>query len=179
MQKLFGTNLKQGQHMPKYLLYTLTLFLPSLLYAHTLLLNVFDNEDNTITVEGVFNTGQNAAGAQVRLESLMDGKILYKKRLPDDSELTLDIPKEPYQVVLDGGPGHQIIQEGIAPKEGFDTKVTSKTKEVKLSEPRNKTQLPIEMIISIAVAFVLLFITILISIFNTRKLMSVLKKSTH
>ena len=148
---------------------------PSYLLSHTLLLNVFDNEDNTMTIEGIFNTGQTAPGAQVRLESLVTGKLLYKKRLPDESELTIKIPNEPYQIVLDGGPGHQIIQEGIEPKEGFDTTLTAQSKTVKLSQPRNTMGLPIEMIISVVVAFILIFITMILSIFNTRKLLVELK----
>lgn len=149
---------------------------PSYLLSHTLLLNVFDNEDNTITVEGIFNTGQTAPGAQVRLESLVSGELLYKKRLPEESELTIEIPKEPYQIVLDGGPGHQIVQEGLAPKEGFSKALSAKSKEIKLSQPKNNTiGLPLEMLISIVVAFILIFITMILSIFNTRKLLLELK----
>ena len=35
----------------------LMIFLPSYIYAHTLLLNVYDNKNNTISVEGIFSTG--------------------------------------------------------------------------------------------------------------------------
>ena len=146
-------------------------------YAHTLLLNVFDNEDNTITIEGVFNTGQLAVGAQIRLEALSNGNILYKERLPDESEITIDIPKEPYQVVLDGGPGHQIVQNGPEPIGGF-TKEIKTNKKAKLSQPREgKKQWSLALIVTISLAFTLLFLTIFISIKNTNKLMKQLKHS--
>lgn len=152
------------------------LTLPSIIYAHTLLLNVFDNEDNTITVEGVFNTGQLANGAQIRLESLLSGKVLYKKRLPDESELTIAIPNEAYQIVLDGGPGHQIIQNGPAPKNGFIKEVKA-DKKVELSQPRQgNKQWGTALIVTIALAFALLFLTIFISFKNTNKLMLELQK---
>lgn len=98
----------------------------STLYAHSLLMNIFDNEDNTITVMAEFSTGEKAAGALIRLESLVTGEVLYQKRLPLESELTITIPKEEYQVVLDAGPGHTIVKEGIAPLEGFVNKTQTK-----------------------------------------------------
>lgn len=156
------------------------LLLSSQVFSHTLLLNVYDNEDDTISVEGIFNTGQLAPGAEVRLEALVTGELLYKKRLPDESELTIKTPKEPYQVVLDGGPGHQVVKAGIEPKGGFSKEITNiskKTKEVKLSKPRDTMQgMTIEMMISVSIAFILLFITILISIRNTNKLMKQIKE---
>lgn len=155
--------------------FILLLSLPSFIYAHTLLLNVFDNEDNTITIEGIFNTGEAATGAQIRVEALGSGELLYKKRLPDESELTIEIPVEEYQIVLDGGPGHQVVKMGIAPKNGF-SKTVSKEKKAKLSEPRNKNkQWSVALMVTIALAFVLLFITMYISIINSNKLMLQLK----
>lgn len=147
------------------------------IFAHTLLLNVFDNEDNTITVEGIFNTGELATGAQIRLESLHNGMLLYKNRLPDESELTIQIPKEAYQIVLDGGPGHQIVQTGPSPKGGF-IKQNKQNKEVKLSKPR-EGQRPwsLALVVSIALAFTILFITILVSIKNTNLLIKQLKNT--
>ena len=161
----------------KVLLLMIFLF-PVFTFSHTLLLNVYDNEDNTINIEGIFNTGQLAPGAEIRIESLISGELLYKKRLPDESELTVDIPKEPYQVVLDGGPGHQVVKKGVPPKDGFSKELTKEIKEVKLSEPRASRQgMTIEMIISVSVAFLLLFITILINIRNTNKLIKVLQNN--
>jgi len=61
------------------LLYTVT-------YAHTLLMNVFDNEDNTITIEGMYSSGKKTIGAMIKIESLVSGKVLFKQRLPEQSE---------------------------------------------------------------------------------------------
>lgn len=94
----------------------------SSLSSHELILNVKNNNNNTITIQGKFSTDEHASGAIVRLESLFDAKILYEKRLPKSSELTLEIPKVPYQIVLDGSPDEDIIvKEGIAPLEGFNS----------------------------------------------------------
>lgn len=179
MQNSFGIKIKKGLTMNKKRLFILILLLlPTFVFSHTLLLNVFDNEDNTINVEGIFNTGQLAPGAEIRLESLNTGEILYKKRLPDESELTIDIPNEPYQIVLDGGPGHQVVNSGIEPKNGFSKQIKKNKKESKLSQPRTSQQgMTIEMIISVSIAFLLLFLTIFISIRNTNKLMLQLKQS--
>ncbi|MFY9110114.1 hypothetical protein PZQ46_11480, partial [Aliarcobacter butzleri] len=69
------------------------MFLSVSLFAHNLIMNVIDNKDNTITVIGEFSTGEDAAGALVRVESLISGDVLYKERLPEASELTITIPK--------------------------------------------------------------------------------------
>ena len=109
-------------------------------YAHTLLMNVFDNEDNTITIEGMYSTGKKTIGALIKVESLVSGKVLLKQRFPEESEITIDIPKEPYQIVLDGGPGHVIVKKGIAPKEGFSQEIISKintNENTSLSMPEN------------------------------------------
>ena len=152
-----------------------SLLLPTFMYSHSLLLNVFDNEDNTITVEGGFSTGEVAPGAQIRIESLASGEILYKKRLPQESELTIDIPKESYQIVLDGGPGHQMIKEGPAPIGGF-TKTTKVVSNATLSQEEDTSNTwSLALIFTITLAFILLFLTIFISIKNTNMLMKELK----
>ena len=153
------------------------LLLPTFMYSHSLLLNVFDNEDNTITVEGTFSTGEAATGAQIRLEALSSGEILYKKRLPDESEVVINIPNEPYQIVLDGGPGHQMIEQGPEPINGF-TKSVNENKSVSLSKEEDTINTwSIALTFTISLAFVLLFMTIFISIRNTNILINELKKS--
>ena len=153
------------------------LILPTFMYSHSLLLNVFNNDDNTITIEGGFSTGEAAPGAQIRIEALASGEVLYKKRLPDESELTIDIPKESYQIVLDGGPGHQMIKEGPAPIDGF-TKTTKKTSNTTLSQEEDASNTwSLALIFTVALAFILLFLTIFISIKNTNILMKELKYS--
>lgn len=160
----------------KYYKLIFLLILPLSTYAHTLILNVFNNDNNTITVEGAFNTGQSAAGALIILEALNTGEVLYKKRLPDDSQLIIEIPKVPYQIVLDGGPAHQVIKPGIGVINTLK-KETIKNDKVKLSQSKvmvNNTN-PI-VTISIICAFSLLFATIFISIRNTNKLLIEIKK---
>lgn len=164
--------------MNKKLFLTFLFLIPSLIYAHILLLNVYDNENNTITVEGVFNTGELAIGAQINLESINTGNVLYKKRLPNEGKLIIDIPKEPYTIILNGGSKHIIKKEGISPKEGFSTKILKK-KKAKLSSEIMKSKrastLPIIMI-GLVLAFLLLLVTIFISIKNTNRLIKELKE---
>lgn len=158
----------------------LMVLIPSFVYAHTLLLNVFDNEDNTITVEGIFSTGELASGAQIRLESLSSEEILYKKRLPDEGELTIKIPAEPYKVILNGGPGHQIVKKGIAPIEGFAKDILVNVSKAIISKPMKKNEGISETtitLIAIAISFLLLLLTIFISIKNTNKLIRELKSN--
>lgn len=163
--------------MKNRLLVVLTIFLiPVFVYAHSLVLNLDNNEDGTITVEGVFNTGQSAAGALIRLESLVSGEVLYKKRLPEESELIIKIPNEPYQIVLDGGPGHIVVKEGIAPSKGF-TKEVKKQEVVQVSQDSSMTKKNTNFSNYIyIVTIVLLLLTLFISIKNTSKLMRQLEK---
>ncbi|AXH08793.1 hypothetical protein CP960_05510 [Malaciobacter halophilus] len=164
--------------MKKISSFLIILLTPIFLFSHSLVLSVMDNEDGTITVQGVFNTGQSAAGALLILEALHNKEILYEKRLPASNELTVDIPKIPYQIVLDGGEGHTVIKDGIAPPEGFKEVKTSKENKEK-PRKRSRTDATIAtsnaVTISIIIAFVLLFATIFISIKNTNKLLLELK----
>lgn len=156
--------------------------LPINILAHSLLLNVFDNEDNTITVEGIFNTGESAAGALIMLEALNSGEILFKQRLLDDSELTIKIPKEPYKIILDGGEGHTIVKDGIAPLNGFIKKETKEVKKKQKNENPRFSILPSSSMavnVSIIIAFILLILTILISIRNTNKIISEIKSNSR
>jgi hypothetical protein len=154
------------------------LLTPLYLFAHSLILDTMDNEDGTITVHGEFNTGESAAGALLKLEALNSGEILYQKRLPDDGELTIPIPKLPYQIILDGGPGHSVTKEGIAPIGGFEKQVEIKPKQKKQKPSRNMMQISSSKAVtySIIAAFILLFATIFISIRNTNKLIKKIKE---
>jgi len=149
------------------------------LFGHSLVLNVFDNEDDTISIEGAFNTGESAAGALVRIEVIGSGEILFKRRLSDDEDITIKIPQVPYNIVLDGGPGHSVEQAGIPPKNGFnETKINTEKskKEKKPSKNSMEFTSSLAVIVSIVFAFILLFATIFVSIRNTNKLISELKK---
>ena len=157
---------------------TLICLLTLNLQAHTLIMNVFDNEDDTITVSGAFSTGQAAVGAMIRLEALNTGNTLYKSRLPELSEVTIDIPKEPYQIVLDGGPGHQIVKDGIAPKGGFTVTLKDTKKKKELSEPRSFTKKwSLPYIILISVVLLLIVLTIYFSMKNTQKIINTIKEN--
>jgi len=164
----------------KIVLFSAVCFAAISLYAHNLILNVIDNNDNTITVEGLFDTGADAAGAQVRLESLTNGEVLYAKRLPIESELTIEIPNEPYQIVLDGGPGHTMIREGIEPLEGFSKelkeKVKTDNKELSKTKSSNNDW-NLTTIILFTVCIILLLLAIYFSSRNTNKIIKEIKES--
>lgn len=156
------------------------MFFSMSLFAHNLIMNVIDNKDNTITVVGEFSTGEDAAGAMIRLESLVNAEVLYKQRLPQESELTINIPKEPYQIVLDGGPGHTIVKEGIAPLEGFKKEIKEKEKEVntKLSTAQNaNNEWDLLTIFFFVLCLILFGLAIYFSNKNTNRILEKLKEN--
>jgi len=162
--------------MKRYIGVGLCLMLSVSAYAHTLLMNVINNDDNTITVHGEFSTGELAQGALIRLESLHSGAVLFKQRLPVESEVVIPIPKEPYQIVLDGGPGHTVVKEGIAPNEGFSVEAKASTTS-KLSQSQNgTTEWSTPVIVLFTCAFMLLFLTLYVSMKNTRLILSEIRK---
>lgn len=147
------------------------LLVGSWLYAHTLLVNVIDNGDDSMTVVGEFSTGELAAGALVRLESLVSGEVLFRQRLPEESELTLPIPSEPYQVVLDGGPGHQVVRRGIPPKEGFSVSVDAQNVP-KLSQPKDGNEAwSMPVIFFFCASWVLFGVGLMFSAKNTKRIL--------
>ena len=79
--------------------------------AHTLFMNINDNEDGTVSVEGVYSTGATASNTKIRLENL-EGNILLKGKTDADGEFQFDKPNQPYMIILDGGPGHMSTGEG-------------------------------------------------------------------
>ena len=79
--------------------------------AHTLFLSVYDNDDGTISVSGMYSTGSVAANTVVRLEGV-DGKVLFEGKTDVDGELEIQKPTTPYTIVLDGGAGHVATEEG-------------------------------------------------------------------
>lgn len=153
------------------------MFFSMSLFAHNLIMNVIDNKDNTITVVGEFSTGEDAAGAMIRLESLVNAEVLYKQRLPQESELTINIPKEPYQIVLDGGPGHTIVKEGIAPLEGFKKEIKEKEVNTKLSTAQNaNNEWDLITIFFFSLCLILFGLAIYFSNKNTNKILEKLKE---
>ena len=66
----------------------------SLLAHDEFTLEIIDNKNNTITIIGDEEHKQGLAGALIKVESLISGEILFKDRLPKESKITIDIPKE-------------------------------------------------------------------------------------
>ncbi|MEA3427962.1 MAG: hypothetical protein U9Q84_01810, partial [Thermodesulfobacteriota bacterium] len=91
----------------------LLLVLNSQALAHTLYMTVEDNEDGTVTVQGMFSTGTIAASVEVRLED-EKGKVLWKGKTDENGECTFKKPNVPYSIIMDfgPGPGHQAREEG-------------------------------------------------------------------
>jgi len=80
--------------------------------AHTLFMNVNDNEDGTVTVEGIYSTGGAAAKTSVRLEDA-DGRVLVEGKTDEDGEFDFRKPSVPYVIIMDAGPGHIATEEGM------------------------------------------------------------------
>ena len=91
----------------------LVLALSSQAFAHTLFMTVEDNEDGTVTVQGMFSTGAVAAMVEVRLED-EKGKVLWKGKTDAAGECTVKKPGVFYTIIMDfgPGPGHQAMEEG-------------------------------------------------------------------
>ena len=79
--------------------------------AHTLFMSVLDNDDGTVTIEGMYSTGAVASATKVRLE---DGKgnVLWQGITDESGEFTFEKPKTAYCIILDGGPGHVATEDG-------------------------------------------------------------------
>ncbi|WP_321413803.1 hypothetical protein [uncultured Desulfobacter sp.] len=80
-------------------------------FGHTLFMNLTDNEDGTVSVEGMFSTGAMAANLPLYLLDKNEKKIL-KIKLDENGEAEFNIPDQPYTVFLDGGPGHTVREDG-------------------------------------------------------------------
>ncbi|MGP1450849.1 MAG: hypothetical protein ACTTJS_06995 [Wolinella sp.] len=75
-------------------------------FAHTALMNCFDNGDKTITCEGGFSDGSSAAGVKVKI--IQDGKTIHETKFDKDNQATLPRPDGAYSALFDGGDGHQV-----------------------------------------------------------------------
>lgn len=85
--------------------------LVSTAWAHTLFMTVTDNDDGSVTIEGMYSTGGVAAVTPVRLMGPRD-KILLKGLTDDGGEFTFKKPDTPYRIILDAGPGHTAEENG-------------------------------------------------------------------
>jgi len=88
-------------------------------------------------------------------------------------------PKEPYQVVLDGGPGHSVVKEGIAPLGGFPADVQTKaTTGGKLSRAQNGNgEWDMATVTMFSIAVLLFALTLYFSSRNTRLLLLQMKQN--
>ena len=89
----------------------LVLAIGSTALAHTLFMSVTDNEDGTILIEGMYSTGAVASKTPVRVEN-DQGKLLFQGETDMDGELEFNKPEQAYVIILDGGEGHTVIEEG-------------------------------------------------------------------
>ncbi len=80
-------------------------------HAHTLFMSVLDNDDGTVTIEGMYSTGAVAGATKVRLED-SKGNILLQGVTDESGEFTFEKPKTAYCIILDGGPGHVATEDG-------------------------------------------------------------------
>jgi len=173
--------IKEINIMKKLIKIIFLILIPIALFAHTLVLNILDNKDDTITIEGMFNTGESAAGALIKIETLDSKEVLFQQRLSDDIEMIVQIPKVPYKIILDGGPGHSAEKIGIPPKDGFEKIKKNEEPKPKKEEKPNRNLIQISsspaVTISIIIAFILLISTMIVSIRNTNKLIKEIKNS--
>ncbi|RXJ99204.1 hypothetical protein CRU98_07525 [Arcobacter sp. CECT 8986] len=144
------------------------------LSAHELLVDIVNNKNNTITVKAQFDTKQKASEAMLKVESLVSGELLYKKRLPYESQLTIKIPKEQYQIVIDAGE-EQIVKEGIAPNEGFSKFATKEVLEKLSKNKEDHEDLSNTLIIFLFIGFILILLAIYFSAKNTNRIIKELK----
>lgn len=96
---------------PFFMSWIMALCIASPVLAHTLFMSAYDNEDGTVTVEGVFSTGASASSVEIRLED-KKGKTMLKGKLDELGEYTFTKPSKAYDIVLDAGPGHVVREEG-------------------------------------------------------------------
>lgn len=80
------------------------------LFAHTAIMNCFDNGDGTVTCEGGFSDGSSANGVEFRIEQ--KSKIVLKDKMSKNSDFTFKKPNGEYTAVFDAGEGHQIMIDG-------------------------------------------------------------------
>ena len=135
----------------------LPLFWVGTVAAHTPLLIIADNGDGTILIQGDFSTGQGAEGIDLFIKNKKEGKTLLHKKFPESSELEVQIPDEPYYVVMDAGPGHRVVKQGIAPPGGFTVNADAEAKEIE-NDDLSGLPLPIPAIIAIVVIAGLLIV---------------------
>ena len=154
-----------------YILFLITAYL----HSHELMMNVIDNKDNTVSIIA----GETIEGAMIRFESLQTGEVIFKQRLPKESELTISIPNEPYQIVLDGGPGEKIVKGGVSlNNEILDKRKINPKAVEKLTKPEHEEHDFDTLTLALfLIAFMLFFLTIYFSAKNSNKIVALLKEN--
>ncbi len=82
----------------------------SSLFAHSAIMNCFDNGDGTVTCEGGFSDGSSASGVEFRVEQ--DGKVILKDKMSKNSEFSFKKPSGQYTAIFNAGEGHQVVISG-------------------------------------------------------------------
>lgn len=80
--------------------------LASSAFAHSAIMNCFDNADNTITCEGAFSDGSSASGVYFIIEQ--NDKEIFETRMNENSEVTFEKPDGEFTAILDAGEGHEV-----------------------------------------------------------------------
>ncbi|MGP1450248.1 MAG: hypothetical protein ACTTJS_03860 [Wolinella sp.] len=83
-----------------------TLLISQILFAHTAIMNCFDNGDSTITCEGGFSDGSRASGVKFVIEQ--KGKSIFESKFDSDGEVTFRRPQGDFVLIFDSGEGHRV-----------------------------------------------------------------------
>lgn len=89
----------------------LTILTFSSSYAHTPLMECYNNGDRTITCLGGFSDGSSASGIKIYVIS-ESGRVLVDGELNENDEFTFDVPRGGFKVVFDAGAGHRVEIRG-------------------------------------------------------------------
>ncbi len=87
---------------------TLSLMPTSSAFAHSALLNCFDNADGTFTCQGGYSDGSSATGIRI---VVMDksNNTLHEAQLDANGEVVMPLPQQQdFTVLFDGGSGHSV-----------------------------------------------------------------------
>ena len=100
-------------------------------WAHKPLLSVDEGEKpGTIYIEAGFSDGSSGAGHKITLKEEETGKVIKEYKVGPDGTLdNIPIPKVPYTVTFDAGPGHAVTKKGPAAQDDAEPSEPPKTPE--------------------------------------------------
>ncbi|EEO26772.1 hypothetical protein [Helicobacter winghamensis] len=84
----------------------IVLGLSSSVFAHTAIMNCFDNGDGSVTCEGAFSDGSSASGVNFYVKQ--NGKNLIETKFNEHGEAVFKKPNGEYEAVFFGGEGHEV-----------------------------------------------------------------------